>query len=194
MSSSLRWIWWSPIYSHHLSFFYKQSSKKSGIGPYHFSIAWKLLSKQRRSASGYSITNIDRTSTLSFSWRIQANDFFTRETAIVREENESPNDRNDRGSPTRLHSESILMMLYQRHSQSRFLVQQTPCINEQLLSNSNNRAPDRRRGQPAKSRKRTDNCHIRYPLPYHPRSDSGVDLYLEQYASTLRLWKILVNF
>ena len=78
-------------------------------------------------------------------------------------------------------------MLSNRYSQGRLLVQQTPCLNEQLLSSANGGSPDRRRRQPAKSRKRTDNCYIRYPLPY--RSTSGIDRYLEQVRKYIEAMK-----
>lgn len=91
----LRWIYWSRHCLHLPSFFSRPYLKKCDIVRCRFIIASKRLRNRTRKECGCFIMNIDRACLLDiFLETIYQS---CRETAIVREENETPNDRNDRG-------------------------------------------------------------------------------------------------
>ena len=77
------------------SFFSRPCLKKYDIVRCRSIIASKPSQNQTRKGCGCFITNIDRACLLDFFWETISQS--CRETAIVREENETPNDRNDRG-------------------------------------------------------------------------------------------------
>jgi exosome complex exonuclease DIS3/RRP44 len=91
----LRWIYWSRHCLHLPSFFSRPCLKKCDIVRCRFIIASKRFRNQTRKECGSFIMNIDRACLLYIF--LETISQSCRETAIVREENETPNDRNDRG-------------------------------------------------------------------------------------------------
>lgn len=92
----IRWILSSRIYLRLRSSYYKRWSMKSATDRCHCIIDSKRSSSPKKSGYGFSTTSTDRK--FSHFRRDYLHWLGTKsETAIVREEDETPNDRNDRG-------------------------------------------------------------------------------------------------